>query len=784
VSRAGWRDERPRSYGAAWEELLRGRKLTKWGNFTWISPAPLLASINDQVVRGLDDLVAALRMRWVASVRRGDYNRGRLTIGLFAYEMDFSFLVLGDPGEQDASQYAVVAPLLEKGKDTRFMVICSDVIYPAGDINQYIDGFYLSYRDYKAPIYALPGNHDWYDGLNGFMFHFCGAEPLPPVAYRAGSYSWKERLARVLWRKPSPPDMPAVLHERDLFVDGDWKPVQPGPYHAIATKSLMVISIDTGITGKLDADQGEWLRRVSCDPRPKVLLTGKPIYVDGKYDAGKIGWSKSENDPCTVDDIVRDPKHRYVAAIGGDVHNYQRYSVGLRGAEAVWPDGTSRPRLEYIVSGGGGAYLSATHRFGRVDLNREVDKSLPDIEPIHEEKNFWCYPLRGDSLARFARRFGPTMAATLAIAIAVIVGTLLVLVVPLRGFDQTVAGDKLEAWRAIYLTPLTLAAVALILFLASKISKALPRGYRTLSATTLSIALAALLVLLLNVTFGDGWTDVLHMIFASLIAAGGPVLIVVSYYLLRDFIAPSVRAGIALAIPVGLVAGVVAHDVSIRAEGAVLTAGALATLWVSVLVIGRLRTPDGSPEEHKIRVRFAGILPPLLGAAGLIALLYIIRDEWFIPSMVLAAGTALLVFLALLLILMGWHGLLAARWIFFRQNDLDPDKAARWIGDRLGVEPVRESARQATVDLKTRALANLTYRTWPVKKFISELAEATTPPFFKNFLRIDMTDGKLKITAYGVTGWGDEETEPTVEDEVEIDLPTTVSSTQATRSAF
>ncbi len=29
----------------------------------------------------------------------------------------------------------------------------------------------------------------------------------------------------------------------------------------------------------------------------------------------------------TVDDIVREPAHGYLAAIGGDVHNYQRYSV-------------------------------------------------------------------------------------------------------------------------------------------------------------------------------------------------------------------------------------------------------------------------------------------------------------------------------------------------------------------------------------------------------------------------------------------------------------------------
>ncbi len=72
-----------------------------------------------------------------------------------------SFLVLGDTGEGDASQLAVMPPLLVRGQDTHFMVICSDVIYPAGDVGDYRPKFYDAYEDYRHPTYALPGNHDW-----------------------------------------------------------------------------------------------------------------------------------------------------------------------------------------------------------------------------------------------------------------------------------------------------------------------------------------------------------------------------------------------------------------------------------------------------------------------------------------------------------------------------------------------------------------------------------------------------------------------------------------------
>jgi Calcineurin-like phosphoesterase len=132
----------------------------KW-HFSWLDPRILWqARRNDLIARFLSDPVNDERRRWVAAQRGrqevpGDFiiDRSDLTSA--------SFLVLGDTGEGDASQFALVPPLLEIGKDTQFMVICSDVVYPAGDMNEYLDKFFVLYKDYPRPIYALPGNHDW-----------------------------------------------------------------------------------------------------------------------------------------------------------------------------------------------------------------------------------------------------------------------------------------------------------------------------------------------------------------------------------------------------------------------------------------------------------------------------------------------------------------------------------------------------------------------------------------------------------------------------------------------
>jgi hypothetical protein len=84
---------------------------------------------------------------------------------------DFSFLVIGDPGEGDASQYSLVSHYLKLGlhDDLKFLVVSSDVIYPAGSMRDYEANFYLPFQGFAKPIYAIPGNHDWFDAIEGAM---------------------------------------------------------------------------------------------------------------------------------------------------------------------------------------------------------------------------------------------------------------------------------------------------------------------------------------------------------------------------------------------------------------------------------------------------------------------------------------------------------------------------------------------------------------------------------------------------------------------------------------
>src|SRR5207342_1623893 len=75
-----------------------------------------------------------------------------------------------------------ISRYLELGRhdEVKFLVVSSDVIYPAGSIDDYEANFYLPFQGFAKPIFAIPGNHDWYDALEGFNANF-----LEPRAARA-----------------------------------------------------------------------------------------------------------------------------------------------------------------------------------------------------------------------------------------------------------------------------------------------------------------------------------------------------------------------------------------------------------------------------------------------------------------------------------------------------------------------------------------------------------------------------------------------------------------------
>ncbi len=387
---AGWRCRAEGRYRELREEARRLEPGTTHAlgtpepgpdQFRW-NVVTMLESRNEKLAT-LFDPTARQRHAWVRHMRRQGV--ADPTVRPPGLEERTSFILLGDPGEGDSSQFAVVPPLEAKAGGTDFVFVASDVVYPAGDVNDYRRKLYLPYRNITQPIYAIPGNHDWDDGgLYGFMFHFCGQDEAPPEVFEA-----VPPALRPIWRKPAPVGE-ETRQLRDERVAAGGLPRQPGPYFALETGPLLLVGLDLGLCGRIDREQGDWFRSVSVsDPRPKLLVISKPVYADGHYSPCSLAGGG------TIDDVVRDPAANYIAVVSGEIHNYQRYPVAV---------GEGR-RVQYVVCGGGGAFTQGTHTIERISIPNP-DPALPPVE----EADVRLYPLRGDSLTFFselyARRFG------------------------------------------------------------------------------------------------------------------------------------------------------------------------------------------------------------------------------------------------------------------------------------------------------------------------------------------------------------------------------------------
>ena len=255
---------------------------------------------------------------------------------------DFSFIVIGDTGEGDASQYSLVERYLEIGRrnDVKFLVIASDIIYPAGAMTDYENNFYMPFKGFTKPLYAIPGNHDWFDALEGFNANF-----LEPSAARVAlsaranadlnlTSTDRKRIDRLLKR---------AQDLRNFYGIDNAK--QRAPFFELQTKDFAVIAIDTGIRRTVDDRQRGWidaaLRRASG--KFTLAIVGHPRFAAG------VDTSAGDADFRELYATLERGGARVMMA--GDTHDFEYY------VEDVSADRNPR-RTHHFVIGGGGAYLS------------------------------------------------------------------------------------------------------------------------------------------------------------------------------------------------------------------------------------------------------------------------------------------------------------------------------------------------------------------------------------------------------------------------------------------
>ncbi|MGH3762144.1 metallophosphoesterase [Actinophytocola sp.] len=201
----------------------------------------------------------------------------------------------------------------------RILVMGGDEVYPAASTTAYEDRGKGVYRaalpvapDDAPRLFALPGNHDWYDGLTTFLRVFAQGRPF-----------------------------------------GGWATEQTRSYFAVALpRRWWLFAIDTQFDDYVDAPQLEYFRTAAEELREGdavILCTSTPAWVPAGSGGRTKGYDTFE---FFMREVIRPRGATVPLMLTGDKHHYTRYAER---------DGTA----QRITCGLGGAYLSGTHKVPR-----------------------------------------------------------------------------------------------------------------------------------------------------------------------------------------------------------------------------------------------------------------------------------------------------------------------------------------------------------------------------------------------------------------------------------
>src|SRR5262249_27452752 len=188
------------------------------------------------------------------------------------------------------------------------------------------------------PVYAIPGNHDWYDALEGFAATF-----LEPAAARAAMRARVEVDRRIT--STTDRRIEALIAEATRL-RGEYRvptQLQKPPFFQFQTDSFALFAVDTGIVRRMDATQRAWLEAAlkSAAGKTKMAILGHPLY------AGGASTAADSPDFQALHELLH--AHDVAVVMAGDTHDLEYY--------AERQGGTGKT-VHHFVNGGGGAYLS------------------------------------------------------------------------------------------------------------------------------------------------------------------------------------------------------------------------------------------------------------------------------------------------------------------------------------------------------------------------------------------------------------------------------------------
>lgn len=299
-----------------------------------------------------------------------------------------TFHMIGDSGATAAAKYmseikvsdAVTNDFHTSSAANRpsFLFHLGDVVYNFGESLYYYDQFYEPYRNYPAPIIAIPGNHDSFilpgtakgdEPLTIFTRNFCGTATV--VTKEAGSlhrtcmtqpgvyFALDAPYVRIIGLFSNALEDPGVISSETTKGKAKW-PTVPDHQLDFLTAQLQQI--------KSSHYQGAVILAVHHPPftySPQVGASG-----GGRHYGSPIMLSE-------IDAICQQTEVYPHAVISGHAHNYQRYTRKLKFTGANYS-------VPFIICGDSGHNVTA---LTSATFGKKVPEPADNLDVTYMDKS-------------------------------------------------------------------------------------------------------------------------------------------------------------------------------------------------------------------------------------------------------------------------------------------------------------------------------------------------------------------------------------------------------------
>jgi Icc-related predicted phosphoesterase len=245
------------------------------------------------------------------------------------------FHTVGDTGgiHSPQFQFAVAdAMTADLSNGAAFWYHLGDVVYYFGQDQYYFEQFYDPNRNYNAPIFAIPGNHDGAlfanetaKSLDAFVANFCTVQP--------GHNPDSQGAVRTTMDQPG---VYFTLNAPFVKFIGLYSNTSEGSTEGVIANSKIGNAQLTFLQQQLAAAKAE---RASGQWRALIIATHHPPFTGSPSHVPSPGMLKQIDAACTAAGIQPDMH------LSGHAHLYERYTRTV-----------GNKQIPYVVAGVGGYY--------------------------------------------------------------------------------------------------------------------------------------------------------------------------------------------------------------------------------------------------------------------------------------------------------------------------------------------------------------------------------------------------------------------------------------------